>query len=283
MIYQLDVGAASGITIGARFNVYTDRHLDSQPLGVLIVTSTRAFTSEATTEVADTVEGLSTFTLPNSGTVYALQTRAGIKPALRVHIPDDPHVRHVLLRLLKEMNESEKRANRPIILVERDTSPPPDLALVIKGDEVAFETYNATCRLRGLSHLCEQVPCDSGIVFSVISNAAEFAYCLDRSAPTTTLTGTGCVRLECFELEQTTVVVDDEYVMLPTDPEKNLIDNGSINVFVEDDKIYGFKIVNDTDLPLWIALMYFDMSDLSICKSSTFLAVYQHDLGIYIY
>lgn len=102
-------------------------------------------------------------------------------------------------------------------------------------------------------------------VFTIISYAADFWFHLRRAPEHHRITEAAQVRLECVELEET----NDDLAENPVQekkPVENLIKDGVLSESPASQKLYGFKVVNTRKVPLYAALFYFDMSDLSISE-----------------
>lgn len=264
--FQLDAGDAHGITTGALFTIYPDKDLRSESLGVLVVHETTAFTAHLTYGSSPSDKPI---VLPPSGYAYALQTRVGVKQELRIFIADDERLLQIYSRVVEEMNKVERLGRRGITPIAATDLPLPDMALVAKKDKVAFEINNETCRGHGITQLYHEVPYEVDRIFPVICSAADFHFHLNRSTKNNDLTKNKNVRLEAFELQESWVGVN--CVMMEKNLGRNLITNAALNVFVGDEKIYGYKVINDTDAPLYAALFYFDMSDLGVGKPNIFI------------
>lgn len=263
--YTLECGDAFGITPNSQFDVYKSKNLESLPIGILMARSISAFSARC--EVAANVPDLP---LSSSGTAYALQTRADTMTGIRLSIADDP----LLLDIIALVRDEMKHGLR-IRLVVEDASPPPDIALVKNGDNtVAFDINDKLCHDWGMTQMYYPVHLDSATassrasftekVLTIIRSAAEFYFHLRRYPSYDGLRHSGLVRLEAYELEEGWV--GDDWGMAEKGPQRNLIQNNALNVYDEDEKVFGFKVVNDSRVPLYAALFFFDMSDLSISE-----------------
>lgn len=267
-LFELEAGEAYGITVGAKFNVYAIKDPNSRCLGVLAAEKTTAFTTELRF-IPDT----SPFTL-DSKPGYALQTWVGEKQDLRLSIADDDRLLDVYERTRIEMDKNRLVGKRGILLVEKDQSP--DIVLTMQGHNVAFEVTDKFCVDRGLATMPFAVSCDANDVFPVITSAADFYWHLRRTSSDRRLTSKNMVQLECHELEGTDEWTDDLVPILKSKGE-NILSQGVINVVADNLAAYGFKVTNKTNLPLYAALFYFDMSDLSISVLNNLLSVSPSD------
>lgn len=267
--YELGGGEASGITLNTQFNVYTDRNPDSFPIGILTATSVSAYTARC-----EVVQNAPDLPLPSNATAYALQTRVDASTGMSLSIPEDPFFSDITLMLKEEMQRGLR-----IRLVVFNSSPPPDVVLKRIGDStLAFEIRDKTCRDWGLTELCHRIYRNPTTTSSsesfveesltVIKCAADFFFHLNRYPRYGNLSSSGLVRLESYELEEG--FVGGEWGMTEKEPRLNLINNNTLHVYDYDEKVFGFKVVNNSALPLYIALFFFEMSDLSISQHISF-------------
>jgi len=253
-LYELEAGEAYGITTGAKFNIYATEDPNSKCLGVLVAETTTAFTTKLH-PLPDT----SPFTL-SSQEGYALQTSVGEKQDLKVFIAKDDQLLEVYQRVKDEMDKHRSLGKRGILPVEMDESP--DVLLTMQGNGVVFEITDKFCVDRGLTIMHEPVECNADDIFPVIASAADFYYHLRRTSSDRRLTD--LVKLECTELEKTGKWTKGLEPLLKEKGE-NLISQGVVNV-VAGGRCYGFKVTNESALPLYVALFHFNMCDLNISK-----------------
>ncbi|EIM90778.1 uncharacterized protein STEHIDRAFT_107516 [Stereum hirsutum FP-91666 SS1] len=253
--YELNIGEASGVMTDAEFT----------------------FTAEMKVAPHSTDA-----TFPSSGVAYAIQTRRGLGLHLRVSIPENP-----LLASIRNQLITEGSRERKVALVEACACPPPDITLLPKEDgAVFFELRDKTCRAAGLTQCYHAVRCgvpkasatdetpDDAIftqkVVDIIYMIADFYWQLALAPDKNRLLRhkeghrEEMIRLECFELDDTWDSKRLVRFSREKDANNNLIADGVLNVAVAENKTLGFKVVNETEIPLFAALFYFDMSDLSI-------------------
>ncbi|KAG6809065.1 hypothetical protein H0H92_001741 [Tricholoma furcatifolium] len=248
--YTLYAGELHGVMAEAKFSVYYDKSMTT-PIGSVVVTAAHAHTSQCSA-----VNGTS-FLL--SQPAYAVQTRFGKGPDLRVFVPHNTDFQKFHLRLHEEMGRS-----RFFHLVDVDDHP--DLILDVHDGLVSFEIRDPICRQYDLTHMTfdgDIRPDDSEDLLSILRSAAHFYWHLRHSGKDSHLINN--IQFECFELESS--VTDGIDVFVPKDGGKNLITDDKI--VLEDDQLgielpYGFRVTNSLDDPLYAALFYFDMSDLAI-------------------
>ncbi|KAG6823004.1 hypothetical protein H0H92_011754 [Tricholoma furcatifolium] len=156
-----------------------------------------------------------------------------------------------------------------IILVVDDVDEHPDLILDVRDGLVSFEIRDPICRQYGLTHMSlNNIPAhDFEHILSVLRNAADFYSYLGHSRKDNRLIEK--VQFECFELEQSGELTDDlDEVLVPKDGGGNLIIGGRIILKVDKNIPYGFRITNSSTIPLYVILLYLDISDLSIQTDS---------------
>lgn len=262
---MLECGDAFGITLNSQFDVYKSNNLESLPIGILTARSISAFSARC--EVASNVPDLP---LSSSGTAYALQTRADTMTGIRLSIAGDPLFLDIIALVRDEMKHGLR-----IRLVVEDASPPPDIALVNNGDNtVAFDINDKLCRDWGMTQMYYPVHLDTSTassrasfnekVLTILRSAADFYFHLGRYPTYGGLRRSGIVRLEAYELQEGWV--GDDWGMAEKEPQRNLIQQNALSVYDEDETVFGFKVVNDSHVPLYAALFFFDMSDLSISE-----------------
>ncbi|EIM90781.1 uncharacterized protein STEHIDRAFT_107519 [Stereum hirsutum FP-91666 SS1] len=296
-IFHLNAGEASGINTAARFNVYGSKSIETQLLATLTVIKT-------THDSADLkpTDGYSDFHLPPSGVAYARQIHGqGSAESLKLVIPPG---KPLLTRVSALVNDAHSNGRLRVLpdmrlVMDGDDTVAFEVKNGIWRDQnlktlyYKIQRYTSDIHPRKTSaRLQYRVRCrktsetskydddtfddvfddeDSANirfadrVFSVISSAANFYFHLSRE-PTKANPDEPIadVRLECFELDEVRNGPSLKRFTREKDPKTNLIDNGALNVSVSVKKVLGFKIINGTDVPLYAALFYFDMSDLSI-------------------
>lgn len=281
--YKLHAGEACGVTASAKFNVYATEDPTSMCLGSLIAISTTASTSKLRL-----VPGSSPFSL-SSQPGYALQTSVDEKQDLRVQIPaNDTQLSGILKSLKVEMDKKREFGKRSFRLAKEGE--PHDISLSMRKGKVVFGITNDFCIKHGLKTMGRAedgnstlVECEVDSILPVMAGAADFYYHLNRTSSRSFLPrprkvngksqlAPSLVSLECFEVEQTGDYGPDLQRLLNAKPE-NLIRDEVIEVTESKDKgkLYGFKVTNNTSIPLYAALFYFSMSDLRISTYPSYL------------
>lgn len=193
---------------------------------------------------------------------------------MRLSIPDDPFFELLVSRVRQEMGQGLR-----VRIVAQDASPLPDIAMVkAGGNTVTFHINDNVCRAHGLTEMYYPIYRDPTAssskeafveqALAVIRSAADFYFHLGRYPRYNHLTRSGLVRLESYELEEGWV--GDDWGMAEKEPSRNLIQGGVLNVYEEEEKVFGFKVINGSSVPLYAALFFFDMSDLSISQPPLF-------------
>lgn len=270
-------GEAYGIVKGSKFNVHAERNDVQSPLiGEFVVRSTTNFTAKLALE-----ESSPSAIIPPP-IAYGLQTLTGPGKNLKLVVPNDLSN---ITDFVVDQPLGKFHNIRIEVLTPSTSTPPakPDLTLAIKGkDTIIFEVHEPQCLDNGLTRVSEQVHYTPGTALTIndpvivaLSGAADFYAHLHHSPMSHALVGK--VLLECIELEEG--MVDDAWATKPTEPKKNLIGaDGVLRLGDHDeDQFLGFEVVNNTEMPLYAALFYFDMGDLSISESSTRCSIEVYD------
>ncbi|EIM86633.1 uncharacterized protein STEHIDRAFT_156937 [Stereum hirsutum FP-91666 SS1] len=269
--YNLSVGFSYGIAKGALFTYYADEELSPQAkLGTLTAVQVEAYKS-----VLECNNGsLSYLDAQRSPqTAYARLTSRTTDDRFRRWwiAEEDVALRGLFLQAVEDV-QRERDGEWKGLPILSDTSPVVTISsLKVKG-RVTFEIHDETCLKYGLKEMHgATIPCDVARLSDVISSASHFFFylhlnCHITKSPTVS---NGRVRLECTELELESLDENlSHWVYKPK--EGNKIKGNLMELYVgEDDsekKLYGYKVVNDTVMPLYAALFYFDMSDLSIVR-----------------
>ncbi|KAG6901494.1 hypothetical protein C0995_011172 [Termitomyces sp. Mi166 len=250
----LEAGLAHGIANGTMLTVYSDEQLTSV-VGSVVARDTDLFLTQCS------VNGRR-FALPEPA--YAVHTLRAKEQYLRLFIdPNDPSYDH-LVKVIKD----DKPANvsmHPICLMNND-SEDTDLALSTHDGLVQFEVRNKICREHGLTYMpFNEVQVDeSERLLSILHSAADFYWRLDLCNPNEGRSLTTIIDVECLKLTPTGSLTDDLEEILEPDGQ-SLNNGGTIFIDVGDElEPYGYRIHNASTIPLYAALFYFDVSDLSI-------------------
>ena len=240
----MEAGAAHGITDGAQFGVYKDRQWKGTQLGIIIARQTDPFTT-----TLDIIDG-SRF-LPDEG--YALQTRVGIEEGLRLHI--DTNAPPSLVETL------QRTASQEFLIVEKEKA---ELCFTFEQEGVVVDILDSFIAAFGLTRMPFYIEPNADAISNVIHAAAHFYFHLRRKSKTQALHGK--IDIIFTELVESKEEYDDclQPVIQPIGP--NLNHENLIDLQIQNSKMYGIKITNNSDIPLYPSLFFFDNSDLSISK-----------------
>jgi len=239
--YTMDAGSVHGITDGAEFAVYEYRDWPPKmpPLGTLVVLKTSAFSASM-----DVIP--STPRLPLADSAFALQTKVGVEEDLRLHVVMDEKLVGVFASLAQEMQGTSPKQRR-ILLSENDSA---ELDIALEDGLVVFNILDPFVTKFGLTSLPFRISPIVDDVCAVIRAAAHYRWHLRRTNKNPIFQNK--VRVEFNQL----------IGMRPIEPNLNI--DGIIDLVVDEEAMYGIRIINDTTKPLYPSLFYFDNSDLSI-------------------
>ncbi|KAG6914880.1 hypothetical protein DXG01_014759 [Tephrocybe rancida] len=235
--YILDKGEAHGVTKGAEFTVYRDKHQSTAVLSVVV-------------DVAGSHESrctlLSAAAPPHVFrplAAYAVQTRIGERPDLRIFIDDKLSV---LLRCL------EKESERFFHFVKEGDYP--DLILKRQGDLVQFSSMNRLYGLNGLKPILHMNTgdviraSDSDHLISILRDAANFYWHLHRSNDDDVLMKK--IELRCHEVTRSDHVTDELLsVYLKAEEDQTVANFTPIKVY--GGRSYGYTVKNKSKAPLY--------------------------------
>ncbi|KAG6901493.1 hypothetical protein C0995_011171 [Termitomyces sp. Mi166 len=253
--YTLAAGRAHGIANGATLTVYSDKDLKSV-IGSVVARDTDLFFTQCSVDGGQ-------FALVEPA--YAAQTHRAKEQYLRLFIDTTDLSYDRLVKLIKGDRPADI-STRPIYIMS-DNGDNADLAISTTHDGlVQFEVKNRICREHGLTHMpFNEVKVDeSEYLLSILHSAADFYWHLDLRQLHRGTSLAKIVNLECRKLASAGFTDDLEGEMLEPDG-RNLNNEGIINIDIgEEPEPYGYMIKNLSKRPLYAALVYFDISDLSI-------------------
>ena len=244
--YVMEAGAAHGITDGAQFVVYKDRESKGTQLGMIIARQTDPFTT-----TLDIIPDASGF-LPEEG--YALQTRVGIEQGLRLHI--DSNVPPSLVETLQGTVSSHE-----FLLVEKEKA---ELCFTLEQEGVVVNILDSFISGLGLTRMPFYIEPNAAAISSVIHAAAHFYFHLRRKSKTPALHGK--IDVIFTELVESKEEYDDSLQPIVNPIGPNLNRENIIDLQIQNPKMYGMKIINNSDIALYPSVFFFDNSDLSISK-----------------
>jgi hypothetical protein len=256
--YSMDAGTIHGITNGAKFALYNDRSQvwTHSPVATLTASNPQAFSTHLIPPPHSPPFDI-------GGQAFALLVRAGDQEDLRLHVQLDENLLSVFEALAYEM-EMDDPTKPKFMLVEKETA---DLDIAFVDDHIVFNILDPLVTIHGLNRMPFSIPKGTpGAISVVLRKAAHYFWHLRRTGNGRGLqsqVGIELMRLDEFEEEY-----DEELnpVRRPRGP--NLINNGVVDIVVEENTIYGIKLTNKWSKPLYPSLFYFDNSDLSISKWS---------------
>ncbi|KAL0066448.1 hypothetical protein AAF712_006490 [Marasmius tenuissimus] len=257
--FVVGAGEAHGVMKGAEFAVYSDQKMKH------LVGRVRAVRIDVFIAGCLSLDG-SELQIPQPA--YAILTRLGEQQDLRLYVEPRDEFLPLFVRITKEMEQpSEDRSKRSFRLLN---SPEEgcDLALTLKDDGcIQFNITDPTCLRYGLRTMpVNDISTDDpDHLINILRSAADFYWNLHHSKKEGTSVkgeaGRPSIELECLK------VVDDprKYnTYKPEQGEENLNVQGTIYVDVSEGAMYGFRIKNKSDTPLYAALLYFDINDCSV-------------------
>jgi hypothetical protein len=251
----MEAGTIHGITDGATFGLYNDRIMVSTEPPVAIMTASKP-------------EAFSTTLIPVSGgpqidisrRAFALLIRAGDQEALRIHVAPDDKLMDVFREVANEMQISDP-AGPKFMLDKKETA---ELDIVFDANDVVFNILDAFVTVHGLTRIPFRVSPTPGAISPVISRAARYFWHLHRTGSAKSLQDN--VAIEFTRLEEEEEDYDDDFNRIRKPCGENLINNGIVDIVIQEDAIYGIKLTNKGDKPLYPSLFYFDNSDFSISE-----------------
>jgi hypothetical protein len=148
----------------------------------------------------------------------------------------------------------------------------PDLVVTAVGSLAIFEIMDPDCRQAGQMHIpVLDIPFEDRLILRILRAAAHFYFHLHRTSKHSSYRVLSAnVDLKCHKLVYQDIQIpgSTEQVLLPVDDQTSLIEDGVLVLPSDEDKLYGYSVTSKfDDGGLYAALFYFDMSDLSICKS----------------
>ena len=254
--YTLSAGSVIGVTKGARFSVHT-KESASPSIGSVECTEAKPFSA-----VCSVPTGTDPFVLPEPA--FAIQTLAGEGPDVCLFVEDAD-----LCRDLKEEIRLTETNDRRSFRLVGSTYEEPDLIIKVCNSQIHFYTTSEICLQHGLSRMPFEIPVDCKQLLSILSSAAHFYWNLhhsnreDRDPPVLRQK----IDVQCLKLT-TSDQYDEElegiFMVDPNGTNLNVDGRILIDVSTEEGTPFGFKIINNWRVPLYAAMFYFDMSDLSI-------------------
>ncbi|KAK0187357.1 hypothetical protein F5146DRAFT_1105114 [Armillaria mellea] len=156
------------------------------------------------------------------------------------HLFIEPNEKLGTFKQIADEMENNKAGKRGLYLMENCN----DADLVVATD--------------GLTHMPFRIKLnDSDAICRMLQSSTDF-YC--KNSPLTEK-----VKLECMKLTETgKYMYDLEDILEPDLKGINLNDNDVISIDISKKAIYGYKITNILNVPFYVSMFYFNISDLSI-------------------
>ena len=251
--YVMDAGAAHGVTEGAIFEVYKDKHIDSPTLGTMKTSVPGPFST-----VLNFFPTESSF--PIEDQAFALQIRAGKQEDLALYVPLDQNLLTVFEAIATEMQVNAQRQINLLSHEDLKRGKKPDLGIAFENGRIVFDIKDPNVTVHGLHRMPHRIRPILAHVSPVISAAAHYYWHLRRVGHAESIQ-------DSVEVGFTKLSNDEDAgKRKPCGP--NLIDAGVVDLVVDEDDIFGIKITNNGDVPLYASVFYFDNSDFSISKYS---------------
>ncbi|KAH7921893.1 hypothetical protein BV22DRAFT_1131903 [Leucogyrophana mollusca] len=251
--YIMEAGAAHGIADGARFDVYKERSAlaGMVPLGHLVAVQVSAFQT-----TLDVNPGAARVDLGHEG--FVVQTHAGVSEIFRVNIAQEEPLISVSDQLVTGSRDTASILSKALLVGKSEA----DLGVAYEEGRVVFNILDVSVNRFGLARLPFHVKPLVAEVRQVIEAAAHYYWHLRRSSHATALQQK--IEFEFIKLIPSEDDFDDylQPIMNPEGP--NLIRDNLADLAVDGESIYGVKIVNKSEVPLFPSLFYFDNSDFSI-------------------
>jgi hypothetical protein len=235
--YVMEADAAHGFTDGSQFS--------STQLGIIVGRQTDPFTTRLVHIISDASH------LPEEG--YALQTRIGIEVRLRLHVYAPS-----LIEFLQRTTSQD---------FFRDEKTEAELSFTLEQKGVVVNILDSFIPALGLTRMPFYIEPNADAISNFINAAAHFYFYLRRKDNLKMQELHGKIDIIFTEVVQSCEVdnsMELVSVIQPIGP--NLIRENIIDLQVQDGKMYGMKITNNSDKALYPSLFFFDNSDLSISK-----------------
>ena len=243
-----DAGEAAGITVGAEFEVYaSDDQNFGQLLGTVVARKLSAF---STTLYAKE----SKIALERDG--VALKSRLGTEERVRIHVADEG-----LKNLVKKLDPNQ----RTIQLVEQNRA---DFGMALENGKVVIDIYDSNVTKYGLTRMPYTLEPNLGAISPVIRPAVHFYWHRRRTLKTGRrgLAKRIEVKVTELKLENARIEYDELKPVVVYGPTTRADWKGGKEFDLRAETLYGWRIVNNCNMPLYPALFYFDNSDWSISE-----------------
>lgn len=256
--YILHAGSVAGIQPGSRFWVYGDRSSLSKKIP-------RVFTADHVSLFSSTLRPLDDAPLlPLLKQPAAIPYGCDRRHDLVVHTGLKDALTPLYEAALKLLSETSPKSYHFLFTDDKSIA---DISLDVCDDGTSLRvvTLDNRVRVHGFADLPETVPLNREDIETFFLTAAHFYRYLDVSVDRPALDG---VLVEHLKLEES----DENYYKngkayrYPIG--ENIVEQGLAEIVVDADypDDYGIRITNRTDKELYAHMLYFDHSELSICK-----------------
>ena len=250
--YILSAGIAAGIVVGSEFAVYKDRESVSKPP----LCTLRVKATEVSCSTLEPLDNTPPYTLAKPA--YARQVRRGPGNELRVHLT------RALMDVVDVNEVRPDGVDIGFVFTTRDQAELlVDVDAQVDGSKVVFSTTNSSATAYGIAQFPHLVPPEAGAISHVLRSAARWNWHLNRTN-TNIRRVSKMVDLEFYRLQQVDGDYDRQGLPILEPMGENMNRTGVIQLVVNPDHFFGFKIVNHGTRPLYPHLFYFDISDQSI-------------------
>jgi hypothetical protein len=199
------------------------------------------------------------FTL--SQPAVAIQTKPSAEACLRLFVEkDEQRLACVFAALAKSMQDASSHRTR--FLLEDDKAKS-DAAIISRDGKLAFETMDPLVRQAGMTFFNGVLEPRIEAADAVIRAMAHYHWHLRRSNEKRPFQDR--IRIKFLKLQANDLDDDLDPIVEPVDENEDLNNNGLVDLVVQDDAMYGIRIFNDLNVPLYAAVFFFD-SDLSISE-----------------
>jgi len=251
--FTLGAGTACGIAISAEFTAYSDPDELLNPLGTFVVERVWPFKSDIRPL------GTSSSTFPSQG-ASARQTKEGNIEPFRLYIPpkDSFHLRYHSIRASNTVDL------RGVFLVNNPREAQLKIFTSQLDGRLTFVHTDKRVTRYGMNFVTDEVESDPAIIGGVLETAARYFRELNRTTALHEITN--FIKVEFYKLDFPRVRAAGRPILellKPVGP--NLCQENIINFVVDTAKPpYGFKIINNAQVDLYVNAFYFDNTSFGI-------------------
>jgi hypothetical protein len=253
--FILGAGAANGIAIGAEFTAYSDPDEPLNPLGTFVVERLWPFKSD----MRPLTKSSSTFPIQGAS---ARQTKEGKVESFRLYIP----LKDSLFRLQYHSIQTSNTVDlRGVILVNNPRDAQLKILTSRPDGRLTFVHTDKRVTWYGMNPVMDEVESDPAIIGGVLETAARYFRELNRTSTLHDIAE--FIKVEFYKLDFPKVRAAGGRPILellkPVGP--NLCHENIINFVVDTAKPpYGFKIINNSQVNLYVNAFYFDNTSFGI-------------------